>query len=145
MKDNNKLINIELKNSIIHYEGLEEKVYKEIENYGFEDRVIISSFDHYSIRKCIRLNKNIKTGILYWDCIFEPHNYCKVVGASALHPEFNSITEEIVRYAHEDFQQVNVYTVNEKKDMEKMIDLNVDMIITNYPNILKEVLENKNK
>ncbi len=29
--------------------------------------------------------------------------------------------------------------------MEKMIDLNVDMIITNYPNILKEVLENKNK
>ena len=145
MKDNDKLINIELKNSIIHYEGLEEKVYKEIENYGFEDRVIISSFDHYSIRKCIRLNKNIKTGILYWDCIFEPHNYCKVVGASALHPEFNSITEEIVRDAHEDFQQVNVYTVNEKKDMEKMIDLNVDMIITNYPNILKEVLENKNK
>ncbi|MDK0715497.1 glycerophosphodiester phosphodiesterase [Clostridium perfringens] len=145
MKDNNKLINIELKNSIIHYEGLEEKVYKEIENYGFEDRVIISSFDHYSIRKCIRLNKNIKTGILYWDCIFEPHNYCKVVGSSALHPEFNSITEEIVRDAHEDFQQVNVYTVNEKKDMEKMIDLNVDMIITNYPNILKEVLESKNK
>ena len=29
--------------------------------------------------------------------------------------------------------------------MEKMIDLNVDMIITNYPNILKEVLESKNK
>ena len=29
--------------------------------------------------------------------------------------------------------------------MEKMIDLNVDMIITNYPNILKEVLERKNK
>lgn len=46
---------------------------------------------------------------------FEPHNYCKVVGSSALHPEFNSITEEIVRDAHEDFQQVNVYTVNEKK------------------------------
>ncbi|MDU2658262.1 MAG: glycerophosphodiester phosphodiesterase family protein, partial [Clostridium perfringens] len=65
--------------------------------------------------------------------------------ASALHPEFNSITEEIVRDAHEDFQQVNVYTVNEKKDMEKMIYLNVDMIITNYPNILKEVLESKNK
>ena len=36
-----------------------------------------------------------------------------------------------------------MYTVNEKKDMEKMIDLKVDMIITNYPNILKEVLENK--
>ena len=30
MKDNDKLINIELKNSIIHYEGLEEKVYKEL-------------------------------------------------------------------------------------------------------------------
>ena len=30
-----------------------------------------------------------------------------------------------------------------EKDMEKMIDLKVDMIITNYPNILKEVLENK--
>ena len=44
MNDNDKLINIELKNSIIHYEGLEEKVYKEIENYGFEDRVIIDVY-----------------------------------------------------------------------------------------------------
>lgn len=32
-----------------------------------------------------------------------------------------------------------------RKRYGKMIDLNVDMIITNYPNILKEVLENKNK
>ncbi|WP_029699360.1 glycerophosphodiester phosphodiesterase [Clostridium sp. Ade.TY] len=140
MKTNDKFINIEIKNSIIHYEGIEEKLYEMIEKYGMEDRIIVSSFDHYSIRKCIRLNRKIKTGLLYWDCIYEPYNYGQMVGANALHPEFNSITKEIVEKAHDNLLQVNVYTVDKKEDMQKMIDLNVDMIITDYCNILNELL-----
>lgn len=140
MKTNNKLINIEIKNSIIHYKNIEDKVYEMIEKYEMEDRVVVSSFDHYSIRKCIRLNRKIKTGLLYCDCLYEPYNYVQMVGANALHPEYNSITKEIVDKAHDNFLQVNVYTVNTKEDMQKMIDLNVDMIITNYSNILKDLL-----
>lgn len=140
VKDKDIIINIEIKNSIIHYKNIEDKVYEMIEKYEMEDRVVVSSFDHYSIRKCIRLNRKIKTGLLYCDCLYEPYNYVQMVGANALHPEYNSITKEIVDKAHDNFLQVNVYTVNTKEDMQKMIDLNVDMIITNYSNILKDLL-----
>ena len=64
-----------------------------------------------------------------------------MVGANALHPEFNSITEEIVEKAHDNNLEVNVYTANTKEDMKNMIDLKVDAIITNYPNILKDLLK----
>ena len=50
-------------------------------------------------------------------------------------------TEEIVEKAHDNNLEVNVYTVNTKEDMKNMIDLKVDAIITNYPNILKDLLK----
>ncbi|MEG2110334.1 MAG: glycerophosphodiester phosphodiesterase [Clostridium sp.] len=140
VKDKDIVINLEIKNSIIHYENIEKITYDLIEEFKMEDKVIVSSFDHYSIRKCIRLNRKVKTGLLYWDCIFEPFNYVQMVGADALHPEYNSITEEIVTRSHDNNLEVNVYTVNSKEDMKKMIDLKVDAIITNYPNVLKELL-----
>ncbi|WP_297639496.1 glycerophosphodiester phosphodiesterase [uncultured Clostridium sp.] len=143
IKDKNLLINIEIKNSIIHYENIEEAVYAKIKEFGIENKVIISTFDHYSAKKCKGLNGDIKVGALYWDCIYEPYNYVEMLGVDALHPEFNSITKEIVEESHKRKLQVNVYTVNLKEDMEKMISLGVDMIITNDPKLLKEALQNK--
>lgn len=42
------------------------------------------------------------------------------------HPEW-------VKEAHELGMKVNVWTVNNEKDMKKMIDLNVDYITTDQP------------
>ncbi len=140
VSDKDIIINLEIKNSIIHYQNIEDIVYQLINKYNIREKVIVSTFDHYSIKKCIDIDNQIKTGVLYWDCIYEPYNYVKMLGASALHPEFNSVTKEIVDRAHDYNLYVNVYTVNKKEDMKKMINLGVDAIITNYPNILKELL-----
>ncbi|MET1138818.1 glycerophosphodiester phosphodiesterase family protein, partial [Bacillus subtilis] len=43
------LLNVELKNSIIRYEGMEEKVMSMIEAYDLQDRIILSSFNHESL------------------------------------------------------------------------------------------------
>jgi glycerophosphoryl diester phosphodiesterase len=34
---------------------------------------------------------------------------------------------------------INVYTVNKEDEMKKLIELGIDGIITNYPNILKKL------
>lgn len=140
VSNKNILINIEIKNSIIDYENIEKITYDLIKKYNMQDKVIVSTFNHYSIRRCIDLDKNIKTGVLYGDCIFEPYNYVKRVGGNALHPEYHSVNGEIVKKAHENNLKINVYTINEIDDMKKAINLNVDAIITNYPNILKSLL-----
>lgn len=46
------ITNIELKNGIFWYEGMEEKVIAMIREYGLEERVILSSFNHRSVMKC---------------------------------------------------------------------------------------------
>ncbi|MBW6411065.1 glycerophosphodiester phosphodiesterase [Clostridium weizhouense] len=140
VSDKNTIINLEIKNSIIDYENIEKITYDLVKKYNLEKKVIISTFNHYSVRRCIRLDRTIKTGALYWDCIFEPYNYVQMLGANALHPQYNSVTREIVEKAHDNNLEVNVYTVNNKEDMKKMIDLGVDAIITNYPNVLKDLL-----
>src|SRR5690606_27999106 len=55
LQTNDLLCNIELKNNAIPYEKLEEKVIALIREYHFEDRIIISSFNHYSLVHCYRL------------------------------------------------------------------------------------------
>lgn len=139
-KDKNQIINLELKNSIVHYKGLEEIVLKKIYEYHLEKNVIISSFDHYSIKKCMEIDSNIKYGILYWDCIYHPEKYGHELGVDALHPEFNSIDEKIVRDAHALGLSINAYTVDKEEDLRKMIELKIDGIITDCPDVLKKLI-----
>ena len=50
-------------------------------------------------------------------------------------------TERIVRIAHEHNIAVHYWTVNDKDEMRFLIELGVDGIMTDYPNRLKEVLD----
>lgn len=140
VRDKNLLINLELKNSIIRYEGMEEMVYNRIYKYNLKDNIIVSSFNHYSIKECIEIDESIKAGLLYDCCLYEPYNYCSHLGAHALHPSFYSLTEEIVKKTHDINLKINTYTVNEESDMKHMLELGIDGIITNYPDKLKELM-----
>ena len=55
VKDLDFITNIELKTGINEYLGIEEKVYQIIKEYKLEKKVIISSFNHFSI---LRMKKN---------------------------------------------------------------------------------------
>lgn len=141
VQDKNLFINLELKNSIIRYEGIEELVYNKIYKYGLQNNIILSSFNHYSIKECINIDRNIKVGLLYDCCIYEPYKYCSMLGANALHPSFHSLTEEIVKSAHDINLKINTYTVNSENDMKRMLEFGIDGIITNYPDRLKVLME----
>lgn len=58
------ITNIELKTNIYEYEGLLEKVHGIIRQYQYEDRVIISSFNHYSVVKMMKIAPELKYGLL---------------------------------------------------------------------------------
>ena len=67
LKPTELTINIELKTGILDYPGMEEKILILTREYGFEDRVIYSSFNHYSILKIQKLDPSAKTAFLYAD------------------------------------------------------------------------------
>jgi glycerophosphoryl diester phosphodiesterase len=134
-------LNIELKNSYFDMPGLENKTISLIRRYGVERHVIVSSFHHGSMQRFHHLAPDIPTGVLYDCVIVGASDYAKGLGASAIHPLFATIKPEIVQDAHAKGLAVNVWTANEKEHMRLLVHAGVDSIITNYPERLREVLE----
>ena len=86
---NGLLLNIELKNSIIHYEGMEEQIVSLVHERGLQDRVVYSSFYARSLALVKALDPMASIGVLdgrVSDCLYKLKGGC---GADALHPNWN--------------------------------------------------------
>lgn len=127
-------INIELKTGEIFYPDLEKKIVELTRKKNWQDRVIYSSFNHYSIMKIKELDPEAKTGFLYADGTLNMPGYAAENQVNALHPAFYNLQ-------YEDFMEdcamydidVNVWTVNSEAAMLRCRDLGVNAVITNYP------------
>lgn len=89
--ENGLLLNLELKNSIVVYKKLEEKILEVIERRGLNNRIIYSSFNARSIEKIRKLNPEAHTGILdvkASDCMYKLRGGC---GADAVHPYWKAM------------------------------------------------------
>ncbi|WML34814.1 glycerophosphodiester phosphodiesterase [Clostridium sp. OS1-26] len=145
VKDKNLLLNLELKNDIIAYSGLEKKVIDKVCEFKLEKNVLLSSFNHYSMIRVKQYNHSIKTGLLYEAILYNAHEYIKTVGADALHPSFPAMMDEkIVNNIKKNGIMINAYTVDDEKHMKRLIELKIDGIITNYPDKLNKVLQGTN-
>lgn len=141
------LINIELKNSRLPYPGLEEKCISMVERMGMANQVLYSSFNHHSVRKIKQINPSAAFGLLYDCCLISPGEYAKNCGADALHPQYLDMILNPEPYAQAQRQglKVNVWTVNDDRDMRRVIDLNADILITNYPDRARAVQLQRNQ
>lgn len=140
-KDKNLQLNLELKNNIIQYPKIEEKVLDMIEKYKIKDRIIISSFNHYSMVKVKEIDKETKVGLLYSATLYHPENYGKALGVEALHPLYFAVdSEEIIQGIKAAGLMINPYTIDDEGDMRRFIDYGVDGIITDYPDKLSKLL-----
>ena len=127
-----KILNLELKNSIFPYEGLEEKVLDMIYQYNLKEKIIISSFNHLSLIKVRKLDEEIRLGALTDSTLVNVPRYLKDISVQCYHPCFPSIlNEEYMREIKEAGIIVNPYTVNEEEHMKMVMKFKVDSIITN--------------
>lgn len=130
----NITINVELKTGIIWYPDLEEKVVKLTEEMGLNDRVIYSSFNHGSIVKIRKLAPQAKTAILYSDVLVNTVEYAENLGVNAIHPAvYHMRMADFMEEWVKSNLDVNVWTVNESKDMKEFMQAGVHAVITNFP------------
>lgn len=144
VKPTQMIVNIELKTGVNFYEGIEEAVLKLVQDMGMEDRVIYSSFNHSSIMRIKRLKPDATCGFLYCDGIYKAAEYAKIYGIEALHPSLNNMQyPQLIEQCRDVDIKLHVWTVNEKRDIQQMLDLGVDAIITNYPDRAYEMIHKK--
>ena len=140
IKESDMMINIELKTGIYWYEGIEEKVVNLVQAYGLEERIIYSSFNHYSVQKILELEPTAKTAYLYQDVILNVDKYAKETGVGGLHPAvYHAKMADFLKEYQESGLAVRIWTVNKKDDMEVFIKADVEAIITNYPDVARRV------
>lgn len=137
VKHEDIITNIELKTGILPYPGIEEKTWDMIRQFHLEDRILISSFNHYSIMRMKSIAPCLEYGLLTSTWIYRPGLYAKSLGVSCYHPHYIGLTGEVVQDLKEHNIKINPWTVNTKEAAASLIAKGVDNIISNYPDILE--------
>ncbi len=139
VRDKMKL-NIELKMNG-HQKLLTDKVVAMVEEENFIQQCILTSFDFAEVDKIRKLNKSIKIGYIFSDLPEGVDVFTADVDLLSVNKKL--VNEEFVKKAHAHQKELHVWTVNEPKAMRHFIKIGVDNIITNYPDILKQILAEK--
>ena len=110
---------------------------------GMLDRLIFSSFNHYSMMRVKELDPGLYCGLLYDAAMVRPWAYAVALGADALHPYFRNmlLPGESCEKAHRAGIQVNPWTVNTEADIRAILQTGADYVITNYPDIALACLQ----
>lgn len=139
VKDYDIVTNVELKTGINEYLGIEEKVWELIKEYNLEEKVIISSFNHFSVMRMKKIAPQLKYGFLSEDWIIDAGKYTHSYGVQCYHPRFNNLVPDVIKELKKYNLEINTWTVNLEEDMRYLYSNNIDVIITNYPELAQEI------
>ncbi len=139
VKDYDIVTNVELKTGINEYLGIEEKVWELIKEYNLEKKVIISSFNHFSVMRMKKIAPQLKYGFLSEDWIIDAGKYTHSHGVQCYHPRFNNLVPDVIKELKKYNLEINTWTVNLEEDMRYLYSNNIDVIITNYPELAQEI------
>ena len=127
-------LNIELKNSDEAYPGLEEKVLAAVAAHQIADRVVLSTFNHYSLKKMQSLGAPSQLGMLYTDPLYKPWRYAAKLGVGAIHPPARYVLSGgWVRKAQASGLAVRPWVVNSERMLARMFRWGVDGVFTDVP------------
>jgi len=138
------LLNVELKTGAIRANGLEEKVGDIIQKRDFHSRVIVSSFNPFALLRMHRVDPRIDLGLLHApDLPFYLRDpwLRHLIPFQAMHPERKMADEAYMRWARKRGYRVNVWTVDDPDEMRRLISLGVNGLMSNKPDVLRQVLK----
>ena len=124
-------INIELKNSVKQYKSLEAKVLQLVDEFRCADRVVLSSFNHYSLQKLREKGWTGELAAVHDGMLREPWRYFRELDVQAVHPPRQVLmVPGYVTRAHRAGFQVRVWTVNKPALRRRCERFGVDGIFT---------------
>lgn len=139
----NTLTFLELKNSMICYPQLEEKVADCISQFRLQDKIILYSANHLSVSHFGDLAPNVQLLFPFDNWLYDYGAYCHHHGITACMPYYCALSPEVVTEIKAYGVAVYPWTVDEPDDMQEMLKLGVDGLLTNRPDRLKAILQTK--
>ncbi len=136
-------VNVEIKNSRDPSEPTYDEsgaiVRRTLECLGDEswlDEVIVSCFDRATCEIIRSLDATTKVAwLIHEGSLEESLSLARDLGFNAVNPHFSMVTRENRSLARDLGLAINVWTVNEAKDLTAMADLDVASVITDEPDL----------
>ena len=135
------------------YEPIAIKLWKIIEDFQLEERVIIASFSQKIIDTVLKVSgkqalvsagekeaaKFVLTHKLFVNGLYQPR-------VDALHfpvksAGLNLADQKLLRGAQKRGMQIHYWTINDPEEMKKLLDLGADGIMTDYPDRLLKLIQ----
>lgn len=143
-------------------ELMTQALLKVVRDAGMTQRVTVQSFDWRSLKLVRQLDSSMPTACLSaqsasfdtlqsgaWTAGLKPGDYAgvpqlvKAAGCSTWSPNAASLTLDLVNQARSLGLKVLPWTVNAPADMQRLLAWNVDGIITDYPDRLRTVMQQR--
>jgi len=133
----------------------EEAVLSVIQDAGAEGRTLVASTDHAVLRRFRRVSRGrISTGAsrreiaafyvmskLHLEALVSPAYEALQVPVE--HRGIKLVTPRFVQAAHSRGVRVDVWTINDAAEMRRLLDLGVDVIMTDSPELLESLLRER--
>lgn len=133
------ITNIEMKTGVFEYREMEQLLVDMIREFRLEEKVLITTFNHFTIMRMKKLAPELKYGFLAYDWRLDAGEYTQKNGIPCYHPDYHNLTWEVVEDLHSHGIEVNPYTVDEPEDIRDMIAKGVNSVITNCPDVVNRV------
>ncbi len=134
---NDIMLNIEIKKSGNAAETARKTVELLME-YDLTDSCYITSFSYPALKEVKKIEPDIKTALISNSASAAVYSQLRYIDAVSLNYIF--VNQNIVSSAHKSGKRVFVWTVNNREDMNRMIYLGADNIITDRPDIAAEAV-----
>lgn len=137
------LINIELTNYSSLRDGLALKAATLVKHMCVEENVVFSSFHPYNLIVTRRITPKVPVALLAlpgksgW---ISRSNVMRWVSPEIIHPYYKDVDKQYVENQHRKNRKVNVWTVNTKNEIKKLLKDHVDGIITDDPSLAKRLI-----
>ena len=131
------------------YDGIEEKVLALLRSRGFLARATVQAFQRETIRRLRALEPKARTMFLVTRGDVERERTrpaeavrrARELGATDLGMNHRLIDADVVSAARVARIRLAAWTVNEEADIRRMLDLGVDMVMSDRPDLVKRLRE----
>jgi len=125
------------------YPGVEEKVLAALAARRFGERATIQAFDEATIRRLHELDRAQRTMLLVSGRRLETARaeppeavrWASEVGASDLGMDHRAIDARVIAAARGARVRLSAWTVNTEPDLRRMLDLGVDLVMSDHPDL----------
>jgi len=136
------IINLEVKREFARSNGFEDKIIKILSDFKLLENIIISSFNPLVLKKFALKAPYLHLGFVYRNRTQK----LMTLGTSlkSLHINFHMLSKRYLNAMQAKGYNIFPWTVDRLNDMKQLVEMGVDGIITNRPEVYLEMVRNNN-